>query len=57
MPIYDYRCPECGEQLEELVRDSTDTVKCPNCDTTMVRLVSAPANFDLVGEGFYNRSR
>ena len=34
MPIYEYRCPTCGEKFEKLVRfGSTDRVHCPRCDS------------------------
>ena len=33
MPIYEYRCQECGEKFEKLVRSSSDHTElaCPNC--------------------------
>jgi putative FmdB family regulatory protein len=33
MPIYEYRCSECGEKFEKLVRLSTSTseIECPKC--------------------------
>jgi len=33
MPIYEYRCSECGERFEKLVRLSTSTseIECPEC--------------------------
>jgi len=33
MPIYEYRCQECGEKFEKLVRSGNDHPKltCPNC--------------------------
>lgn len=33
MPIYEYRCQECGEKFEKLVRSSTDQtdLTCPHC--------------------------
>lgn len=43
MPIYDYRCRECGRVSEVLVRTSTGEVRCPHCgDEDMEQLVSAP---------------
>jgi putative FmdB family regulatory protein len=33
MPIYEYRCPHCGETFEKLVPMGTDAkqVECPCC--------------------------
>lgn len=42
MPIYDYRCRECGRVSEVFVRASTGEVRCPHCgDEGMERLISA----------------
>lgn len=47
MPIYEYRCLECGEKFEKLVRFSTPVseIKCPKCGGREVeKLIS---NFGL----------
>ena len=33
MPIYEYRCKQCGNKFDKLVKLSTKTseVKCPKC--------------------------
>lgn len=33
MPLYEFRCPDCGAQFERLVRPVTATadVACPSC--------------------------
>jgi len=33
MPIYEYRCRECGEKFEKLVLRARDaeTIECPRC--------------------------
>ena len=33
MPIYEYKCQDCGNRFEKLVRRSSDvdTLECPSC--------------------------
>ena len=33
MPIYEYRCQDCGKQFEKLVRRAADVqeIECPSC--------------------------
>ena len=34
MPIYEYRCEDCGTKFEKLVRTSdTNGLACPSCGT------------------------
>lgn len=43
MPIYEYRCGNCGERVEVLVRSKNDEPRCPNCGSTLLeKLISAP---------------
>lgn len=43
MPIYEYRCQNCGERVEVWLRSGGETPHCPNCDSTLLeRLFSAP---------------
>jgi putative FmdB family regulatory protein len=42
MPIYEYRCSQCGHEFEELVSRSSDGIHCPECDgADLERLPSA----------------
>jgi len=42
MPIYEYRCGNCGERVEVLVR-SDDTPTCPQCGSPLLKkLLSVP---------------
>jgi len=54
MPIYEYRCGECGFQKEFLQRMSDAPLKdCPECGKpALVKLLSA-AGFQLKGTGWY----
>lgn len=48
MPIYDYRCQECGQVTEILHRGpgSEEPISCSKCGSTRLeRLLSAPAVF------------
>mgnify|MGYP002877655775 FL=1 len=54
MPIYEYKCSECGHFMDALqgVNDSPLEI-CPECsEKSLKRLISAP-NFRLSGEGWY----
>ena len=39
MPMYEYRCEDCGERFEKLVRSSSsqEPIGCPNCGGTDTR--------------------
>ena len=54
MPIYEYRCENCGHELEAIQKLSEDPLRrCPDCDTDgLVKRVSA-AGFRLKGGGWY----
>ncbi len=54
MPIYEYRCSECGHELEKLQKISDPPwTECPACGKpALVKLVSA-AGFRLKGGGWY----
>ena len=54
MPIYEYKCSDCGHFLDALqgVNDAP-LEECPECSkTSLKKLISAP-NFRLSGEGWY----
>jgi len=54
MPIYEYRCSDCGFQDEYLQKVSEPVLQtCPSCNRdTFVKLLSA-AGFQLKGSGWY----
>lgn len=54
MPIYEYRCESCGQELEKIQKISDPALKdCPACDeSALVKLVSA-SSFRLKGTGWY----
>lgn len=54
MPIYEYRCTDCGYQNEYLQKVSEPPMRlCPTCGTeTFTKLLSA-VGFQLKGSGWY----
>jgi putative FmdB family regulatory protein len=40
MPLYDCRCPECGEKEDIWARIDELSPKCPECGRGMMRLIS-----------------
>jgi putative FmdB family regulatory protein len=53
MPIYEYRCLDCGHEFERMQKFSDPPVdKCPACPGTVQKLISRSA-FHLKGNGWY----
>lgn len=54
MPIYEYRCDDCGHELEKLQKMSDDPLKeCPQCNSQGLRKLISAAGFRLSGSGWY----
>lgn len=53
MPLYEYKCTQCGEQIEIIQKLSDPPYShCPKCGGAMRKLHSAPA-LQFKGSGFY----
>lgn len=53
MPTYEYRCTECGEELEVVQSFSDDPLTvCPTCSGKLRKLFS-PVGVVFKGSGFY----
>ena len=54
MPIYEYRCSDCGHRLEALQRlADAPLIVCPACGKeSLIKLMSA-VGFQLKGSGWY----
>ncbi|HEY1807485.1 MAG TPA: zinc ribbon domain-containing protein [Acidobacteriaceae bacterium] len=53
MPLYEYRCKNCGHQFEKIQSFSApDEKECPLCHGPVERLISAPA-IQFKGSGWY----
>jgi putative FmdB family regulatory protein len=37
MPIYEFRCEECGAQFEELVKAGSKATVCPSCGSSQLK--------------------
>jgi putative FmdB family regulatory protein len=54
MPLYEYKCKQCGHRFERIQTYSAeDTKECPVCRGEVERLISAPAAH-FKGSGFYS---
>jgi len=54
MPIYAYRCAECGHQVEALQKVSDEPLRvCPACNRAALAKQVTAAGFQLKGSGWY----
>ena len=37
MPVYEFKCEECGDRFEELVPSDTWSIACPSCGASRTR--------------------
>ena len=51
MPVYEYRCLNCGNEEEAIVRIENSNVPmlCPKCYEEMIKLVSKGTGFKIKG--------
>jgi putative FmdB family regulatory protein len=54
MPIYEYRCENCGHELEQIQKISDPPLTdCPECGQPTLRKQISAAAFRLKGGGWY----
>ncbi|QGX38717.1 FmdB family zinc ribbon protein [Permianibacter aggregans] len=54
MPIYEYRCDDCGHALEKLQKMSDpELTDCPACEKPSLKKLISAAGFQLKGSGWY----
>lgn len=54
MPIYEYRCEECGHQDDHLQKVSEPQLSvCPACHKPTYKKMLSAAGFHLKGSGWY----
>ncbi|MEN6436677.1 MAG: FmdB family zinc ribbon protein [Anaerolineaceae bacterium] len=55
MPIYTYRCENCGIQFDKTQKFSdSPLVRCPECNHKSLRKVYVPVGIVFKGKGFYS---
>ena len=55
MPVYTYRCSECGVQFERQQSYSEPTLRtCPECGEDGLNKVYTPVGIVFKGSGFYS---
>jgi putative FmdB family regulatory protein len=55
MPIYTYRCEDCGVQFERNQKFSdAPLTRCPECGKKSLRKVYTPVGIVFKGSGFYS---
>ena len=54
MPIYTYRCENCGVQFEKMQKFTDPAlIRCPECNKKTLRKVYTPVGIVFKGSGFY----
>jgi putative FmdB family regulatory protein len=54
MPVYTYRCENCGVQFERHQKFSDQPLtRCPECNKKSLRKVYTPVGIVFKGSGFY----
>ncbi len=54
MPVYTYRCENCGVQFERQQKFSDQPLtRCPECNKKSLRKVYTPVGIVFKGSGFY----
>jgi len=54
MPIYEYSCPSCGHDFEQIVKVNAPAPPCPECGGGEVGKKISLAAFHLKGGGWYS---
>jgi putative FmdB family regulatory protein len=54
MPVYTYRCNNCGVQFDQTQKFTDETLtKCPDCGKNTLQKVYTPVGIVFKGSGFY----
>lgn len=54
MPIYEYKCKDCGHKMEAIQKISDDPLtNCPECGKSSLQKQISASGFRLKGSGWY----
>lgn len=54
MPIYEYRCENCGHEMEAIQKMADDPLtECPKCAKPALKKLISAGGFVLKGTGWY----
>lgn len=53
MPLYDFKCPQCGKEVDLFQSSKAPMPACPTCGCEMDKQISKPGGFEFKGSGFY----
>lgn len=54
MPIYEYRCESCGNEIEKIQKISEPALTdCPECGKPALKKMVSASSFRLKGSGWY----
>lgn len=61
MPIFEFKCRNCGHEFEFLKIKSDDHAQCPNCavkgDGNLEKKVSTGTSFQLKGDNWAQKGK
>ena len=47
MPIYEYRCHQCGNEFERVVFGGHENLACPHCESTDIQKLMSVCAFSV----------
>ncbi len=47
MPVYNYKCSDCSQNFEVLLRNKDDSVKCTKCGSSHIKRVYSSFDFSF----------
>lgn len=53
MPIFNFKCKECGKEIEVLVPQEEIPEVCPYCNGELIKIYRGSVGFKFKGSGFY----